>query len=176
MPEGQYITLLSNGSTRNVTDPASQAGNRIFGNLASRLDASAFIDPADCNGGAESLDFHWAITYPNNINIPDPYSCQGITGYRKAVLNNMAASSMLNQPDPFAAPGPGSRFRLTVTSRLTGLSTVVDVQAQVIQSSLTLTIFNDCKGRTTACANSQQCACTIAAALPTRRASLVPTW
>jgi hypothetical protein len=42
----------------------------------------------------------------------------------------------------------------------------VDIRAQVISSTLSLTIFNDCLNRLSACPNGE-CACTIAAALPT---------
>lgn len=165
LPEGKFIRITTNGATKNVTTPSSQQGNRLTGNTACSFDATAFIDPADCNGGAGSLDFHWVISYPGTASLPNPYSCKGITGYRKATLTAIA-NSFVNQPLPFTANGPGAQFQLTVTSRLTGLSTVVDFRAQIISSSLTLTIFNDCLNRLAACPNGE-CSCTIAAALPT---------
>ena len=54
-------------------------------------------------------------------------------------------------------------IRLTVTSRLTGLTTTVDLQAQVVSSQLSLTLYNECQTELEACGS---CDCTIEAALP----------
>jgi len=163
LPEGKYVVITTGGVPKNVTNPTSQGANRIAGNTVSSFDASAFIDPADCNGGANSLVFHWAINYPGGVS---GFSTVGLTGYRKAVLSAVP-SSMVNQPNPFAAQGAGTQFLLTVTSRLTGKSTVMDIRAQIVSSQLTLTIYNDCKLRTQACATAQECLCTNPAGLPT---------
>ncbi len=166
LPAGKFITLLSNGDTINITNPSSQIENAILGSDQARLDASAFVDPADCNGGANSLEFHWVITYPVvPPAVPSVYAVQGVVGYRKPVLE-MAPNSLVNQPVPYAPNGLGVQFLLTVTSQLTGLSTSVSLQAQVVNSALTLNILNDCKQRVTICTHNE-CICTIAAALPT---------
>lgn len=165
LPRGKFVVITTYNGTKNVTDPTSQKDNRIFGNSPASFDASAFIDPADCNGGSNSLDFHWVITYPEKSFVPSPYSCRGVTGYRKPILNSVV-NSYVNQPNPFVTNGVGVQFLLTVSSRLTGLSTQLNIQAQVVTSALTLTIFNDCRQRSEACINNE-CACTIAAALPT---------
>ena len=119
--------------------------NAFGNNVPTVIDASAFFDPASCNGG--TLTYHWVITYPSR---PDPYTVAGITGYRTPVLT-IARNSMLNDPI-------GATFTLTVTSQKTGLSIELPILCVITNSQLTLTILNTCQ--------SGAGTCTIPAAAP----------
>ncbi len=143
---GSSITL-KRGSAAPVplTVYADGQQNAFGNNVPTVINASAFFDPASCNGG--TLLYHWVITYPSR---PDPYTVAGITGYRTPVLT-IARNSMLNDPI-------GATFMLTVTSQKTGLSIELPILCVVTNSQLTLTIFNACQSGTGTC--------TISAAAP----------
>ncbi len=160
LPEGKFIVIANGVTPKNVTNLGAANANRINGAVNAKIDASAFIDPATGTGGVDALAFHWVITYPQN---PDqPFTDRGTTGYRQPVLS-FIPNALVLQPDPADTAGLGAKFSLTVTSRLTGLTTVVDLQAQVVSSQLTLTLYNECQTELNACGT---CDCTIEAALP----------
>ena len=121
------------------------------------FDASAFIDPADCDNTPGNLKFHWLITYPPGEGITNPYTVQGATGYRTAILSVKANTMIINIQPPVD-------FVLTVQSQKTGLSTTIHILGQVSESSMTLTEFNSCKGQAVACPT---CTCRNTNALPT---------
>ncbi|HYC57823.1 MAG TPA: hypothetical protein VEL28_23050 [Candidatus Binatia bacterium] len=146
--------------TRDI-DPALYSdpeANALSNSDPAAFDASNFIDPAVCNSTAADLTFHWEITYPPVAGITNPFTLAGITGYRRVRLeigwNTLIAQTI-----------PPVNFKLTVVSRLTGLSTIVNILSQVSESSLSMTVFNSCKGQAMAC---DECICTNAAALATR--------
>ena len=143
---GSSITL-KRGSVAPVpiTVYANGQLNAFGNNVPTVINASAFFDPASCNGG--TLLYHWVITYPSR---PDPYTVAGITGYRTPVLT-IARNSMLNDPI-------GATFTLTVTSQKTGLSVELPILCVITNSQLTLTILNTCQ--------SGAGTCTISAAAP----------
>ncbi|HXC53281.1 MAG TPA: MopE-related protein [Candidatus Limnocylindrales bacterium] len=120
------------------------------------LDASNFIDPAVCGSTAADLDFHWEVRYPSTSAITNPYTLAGITGYRRVRLE-IGANTLIGQSVPPVT------FRLTATSRLTGLSSTVDILSELSESTMSLTVFNACKGQVTACPT---CICNSALALP----------
>ncbi|WP_367873442.1 LamG domain-containing protein [Luteolibacter sp. Populi] len=161
LPPGKFIIVNSAGAigSRNVTDLNAANANRFVGSQSSSIDASAFVDPANVDGGAEAMKFHWIIRYPG---LDSDYTAKGMTGYHKPVLSAIG-NSYATQPNTPSQNGPGVHFLLTVSSKRTGRSTTVDLRAQVIQSTLTLTMYNDCQTAMEACGT---CICTIAAALP----------
>lgn len=161
LPPGSYIRMTRDEDqlTHDVL-PGSYADsevNYISNSDPVTFDATAFMDPADCDNTPGNLTFHWEITYPAVAGITNPYSVAGITGYRTALLR-VGANTLIAQIVPPVD------FKLIVTSAKTGLSTTVDILSQVSESSLTLTVFNSCKGQATACPT---CICKNPAALPT---------
>ena len=136
---GSSITL-KRGSIAPVpiTEYVHGQQNAFGNNVPTVINASAFFDPASCNGG--TLLYHWVITYPSR---PDPYTVAGITGYRTPVLT-IARNSMLNDPI-------GATFTLTVTSQKTGLSVELPILCVISNSQLTLTILNTCQSGTGTC-------------------------
>jgi len=158
---GTFI-LLTRGEEQHTgnVDPSGYGDpelNAISNSDPVLFDASNFIDPAVCDSTADDLTFHWEIRYPPAATINNPYTVAGITGYRKVRLE-IGSNTLIAQAVPPVD------FRLVVTSKATGLSTTVEILSQVSESSLTLTVYNSCKGQAVAC---DECICTIAAALPT---------
>lgn len=165
LPAGSFIQLTRGSMQRvyNITDATNPTANSIpNSNTSAMLDASAFVDPADCNATAADLDFHWTINYPAGSGVSNPYSCQGITGYHKSSLLILPSSLVLAQ-------NPVVTFILDVVSHKTGLRTTVTINSTVTSSRLTLSVFNGCIGQTKACP-PPDCSCTIANALPATEA------
>lgn len=130
------------------------------------FDASSFVDPAVCSSTSDDLTFHWSIGYhystlgiPGGMPVP-PYTVAGVTGYHQPRLR-MVPHSLLNAPLGFDEYRVG--FTLVVTSKATGLSTTIQLRANVLGSSLTLSMFGTCQASTVACPT---CPCTSAVALP----------
>ena len=142
LPPGTYITFThtENSIISNVTDYSDPEANALSNSDPGTFDASAFIDPANCDGTGLPLAFHWFITYPKISAITNPYTIAGITGYRKAVLY-IKANTMVAQ---FSPPVD---FKLIVTSPETGLSTEVDILSQVTETGLGLPEYNSCRGQ-----------------------------
>lgn len=159
LADGQFILIRTNNVTKIVSDPNAAYANRIIGNAGGSMDATGFVDPANVDAGADGLEFHWIITYPTI----DQYTDAGTTGYRKPVLS-FVPRALAQEPSPADSRAPGVRYNLYIDSRRTGLSAITQFQSQVVQSALSLALYNDCQTQVEACPT---CICTIAAALPT---------
>jgi hypothetical protein len=171
LPPGKFIVITSAGQSKNVTNLLAANPNRILGGQPSSIDASAFVDPANVDGGVEAMYFQWVVRYPQ---LDDPYTARGMTGYFKPVLSAVG-NSYAQQPgdaDIGGVNAPGVQFLLTVTSKRTGRSTVVDLRAQ-ITISFGLPMYNLCQTETEA--NCEQCICTVAPALPEDELTQLPS-
>jgi hypothetical protein len=149
-PINRKIVHTRGPQVMTVTDYTNLTANTITNSQSSgptTLDASDSTDPATCGASITPLTYHWVIMYlsPNQL-LANPYTDFGITGYHSPTLT-IASNSMI----PSQSPNSGTHFQLTTTSAISGLSNVIDVQAYVISTTLTIQMFQACQQGSTSC-------------------------
>jgi hypothetical protein len=149
-PINRTIVHTRGPQVMTITDYTNLTANTITNSQSSgptTLDASDTTDPATCGASTRPPTYHWVIMYlsPNQL-LANPYTDFGITGYHSPTLT-IASNSMI----PSQSPNSGTHFQLTTTSAISGLSNVIDVQAYVITTTLTIQMFQACQQGMTSC-------------------------
>jgi hypothetical protein len=145
-PQNILITNYTNLTANTITNSASSG--------PTMLDASDSTDPATCGASTTPPTYHWVIMYlsPNQL-LANPYTDFGISGYHSSILTIASNSMIVSQ-----SPNSGTHFQLTTTSAISGLSTVIDIQAYVVTTTLTIQMFQACQ--------QGMSSCTVTAARP----------
>jgi hypothetical protein len=142
-PQNTLITTYTDRTANTVTNSSSSG--------PTNLNATDTTDPATCEPDGSGLTYHWVINYlsPNELvtgGDQASYSDFGMTGYKSSTLT-IASNSLL----PSQSPNSGAHFQLTTTSPVSGLFTVIDIQAYVVSTTLTISMFQACQQGSTSC-------------------------
>jgi hypothetical protein len=141
-PQVTTLTTFTDLTANTITNSQSSG--------PTTLDATDTTDPATCDASAVPLTYHWVVMYlsPNQL-LANPYTDFGISGYRSATLT-IASNSMI----PSNSPNAGTHFQLTTSSAISGLSTLTDIQAYVVTTTLTIQIFQECQQGLSSCTDT----------------------
>jgi hypothetical protein len=130
--------------------------NFLDGQMPLAFNAASSIDPGRCGPDDPELVYHWEIFFPVTVFQGAKYTSAGMTGYFDSHFSMQVGSL------PDLGPTDLWRAQLTITSPVTGLSTVAKFRFGLLNSPLSLEVSTQCQSP----ANTDPCPIPAGAPVP----------